>query len=51
MEDRRDMKTQVQAEKFRRMPHHPMYQRINGYGKGRLKEVTLQQQPKNILKK
>jgi hypothetical protein len=37
MEDRKDMKTQVQAEKFRRMPHHTMYQRINGCGKGRLK--------------
>jgi hypothetical protein len=37
VKDRRDMKTQVQAEKLKRIPHHPMYQRINGYGQGRLK--------------
>jgi hypothetical protein len=49
MEDRRDMKTQVQAEKCR-MPHQPMYLRINGYGKGRLIRSNFIESAKNILK-
>ena len=37
MQDRRDNKAQQQAEKFRRLTDHPMYERFNGFGNGRLK--------------
>ena len=33
MEDRRDSRSLKQAEKFRRLPDHPMYQRVNGFGR------------------
>lgn len=44
LEDRRNIKVLTQAAKFKRLPGHPMYSRMNDPTKGRLKRSSFLQQ-------
>ena len=50
MQDRRDSRAQQQAEKFRRLTDHPMYNRFNGFGKGRLKRSNFVETAKRRIR-
>src|ERR1700729_1779111 len=49
MEDRRDGKFIQQAEKFKRIQIHPMYNRMHGFGEGRLKRSNFAATAKSII--
>ena len=51
MEDIRDSRTQKQAEKFKRLEDHPMYNRMNGLGRGRLKRINFAATTKMMMSK
>jgi hypothetical protein len=50
MEDIRDSRSQRQAEKFLRLENHPMYLRMNGLGRGRLKRSNFAEKTKLIIR-
>ena len=51
LEDRRDIKTLIQASKFRRMKEHPMHKRMTDPTKSRIKRKSFLHQARSIKKK
>ena len=48
MDDRRNIKTLTQVEKFKRLEDHPMHRRVNQLSRGRLKRSSLVKKAKDM---